>query len=245
MTTQQPKVAKAASKPPKTPKVNDFLNPKKVGHQVSSNRKEKPISHFPIKLRDGEKFSLAEKMDSFAAGKGVMDAAQRKIAELKLELKSFLLEDFAKRWADKGGSPPKTRIWKAFRSNLDHCVTSYINFDRKKQEAIEEEFNIKMANNFEVSGFKIDMDTLKSNPEYYDAFKKFLGVFKKEDREVFVERKYRLKKEFFNNLANICGQNPKKLHRMLQILDPRVSFLNIESSDKEEDLFDFVKGLQG
>lgn len=238
-----PKVKAAV--PPKTANVNDFLNPKKVADKkkTAASKKEKPVSNFPTQPRACEQTSLAEMMDQLAAAETVIAAAERKAAEAKASIKSFLLEGFARSWASDG-TRPDTRTWKGLRSSLDYVMTSAITFNAAKQEAIEE-LGIEMDDHFEVSEFKLDIKKLGERPEYLAAFMEFVGKISESDRDAYIERIFKLNANFFNTLANICDRNPDRMHEMLKILQPRANLKNIESSDKEEDMFDFVKGMKG
>lgn len=245
--TAQKTKAKAAT-PPKTTASN-FLKPKKAGgkkKKKASAKKEKPVSHFPSSPSSASEPSLAEMMDQLAAAEAVSKAALRKVVEHKASLKSFLLEGFARAWASEKARPA-TRTWKAIRSSLDYVMTSYINFTGDKQEEIEDELGIDMDEHFEVTGFKIDLAKLQSNQKYFDAFMTFIQSMDEEDVEndEYVERVMKLNKNFFDKLSDICDHNPDRLYRMLQILDPRANFKNVATSDKEEDLFDFVRNLEG
>lgn len=228
------------------PKTSLFLTPKTIGDKIkSSSKKEKPVSHFPIEGKCNQP-SLSDLMDQFAAANEVSNAAQRKVAEHKAAIKGFLLENFARAWAGAKDRPP-TRTWKAIRSSVDYVMTSYINFTASKQEEIEQELGIDMSNYFEVTGFKIDLETLKSNEKYFNAFMAFIGEMSEEDvqSDKYVERSFKLKKSFFNRLSDICDNNPDRLYSMLQILDPRANLKNVSSSDQEENLFDFVRNMKG
>lgn len=239
----QSKKGKAA-KSPKT-KASSFLKPKKIGEKKKkASKKEKPVSHFPTKSAGCDELSLAERMDLLAAAESVEKAAKRKVAEYRAILKGYLLEDFAHRWASEGPRPA-TRVWKGLRSKLNYVMTSKITFNESKQEAIEEELNIKMDKYFEVVGIKIDLATLQENQEYFDAFMTFLESIDDEDRDKFVERTFKLKKDFFGKIGDICDHNPDRLHRMLQILVPQANLSGIEHSGSEEDLFDLVRDTEG
>jgi hypothetical protein len=242
-TTQKSK--KKTATPPKTSD-SSFLKPKKVGAKKTAAKKEKPISHFPIVPFACNKFSLAEKMDQLAAAEAVSRAALRKAAEHRASIKDFLLEGFARTWASQK-ERPATRTWKAIRSSLDYVMTSYINFTSDKQEQIEEELGINMEEYFEVTGFKIDLAKLQSNKKYFDAFMTFIDSMNQEDidNDEYVERVMKLNNSFFDKLSDICDHNPDRLYQMLQILDPRANFKNVATSDKEEDLFDFVRNMEG
>lgn len=246
-TARKAKTRSKAATPPKTPSVNDFLKPKSLSDKPKkSSKKKKPVSHFPTTPDMCDSVSLADKMDAFAAVSTVLKAAKRKEAELRSSLKDYLLENFAHAWASAKNRPP-TRTWKAVKSSMDYVMTSFIDFKASKAEAIQKELGIDMAEHFEVSGFKIDLKKLEEHPEYMKAFMEFLGKISDEDRESdsIVERIIRLKKSFFNNMSEICDHNPDRLHRMLQILDPRTNFSNVKSVDSEEDMFDFVRDLDG
>lgn len=231
--------------PPKTAAAG-FLKPKKIGDSKSkSAKKEKPVSHFPTEARCNQP-SFSDLMDEFAAASAVAEAAARKVAEHKSTLKSFLLERFARAWANEQDRPV-TRTWKALRSSLDYVMTSNITFTSSKQEEIEEELGIDMSEQIEVTGFKIDLTKLQGNEKYFNAFMKFIGEMSEEDIESdeYVQRVFKLKGTFFNKLSDMCDHNPDRLHKMLQILDPRANFKNVASFDKEEEMFDFVRDLNG
>jgi len=232
-----------AATPPQT---LNFLKPKKLGDSKSkAAKKQKPVSHFPTESKC-QRPSFSELMDEFAAADAVASAALRKVAEHKATLKSFLLENFARTWANEK-ERPATRTWKAVRSSLDYVMTSNITFTASKQEEIEGELGIDMSEYFEVTGFKIDLKKLQSNEAYFNAFVEFIGKISEEDIESneFVERQFKLKDNFFNRLSEICDNNSDRLYSMLKILDPRANFKNVASSDKEEDLFDIVKNMNG
>lgn len=243
--TKKPKKRTVKSaKPPKTAKVKDFLSPSKAEPKKKKNsKKEKPVSHFPVDSDSGE-FSLAERMDHFAAAHCVFKAAERKKKELEHELKTFLLKDFANRWAaDK--SKPVTRTWKGLRSFLNYTPTSRITFTVEKQEAIEETLDYSMDEDFSVTKIKIDIEKLAENEKYMKAFEKFLAVFEDDDLEDHVEREFKLKKNFFENIGERMNYDPERIHAMLKILDPSMQLRGVDSSEKEEDMFDFVRSMDG
>jgi len=223
----------------------DFLNPKKIKstNKKSSYKKEKPVSHFPIDSNIDNK-SLSDLMDEFAAAYSVVSSAALKVLEHKSTIKNFLLENFSKNWAREKERPP-TRTWKALRSSVDYVMTSYVNFTAEKQEKIEKELKLDMSDQFEITGFKIDLEKIKQNEVYFNAFLDFVSKISKEDldSDEFISRTFKLKEDFFNNLAEFCDHNPDRLYKMLQILEPRANFKNILTSDSEENLFDFVKNL--
>ncbi len=227
-----------AAKPPKSAGVGDaasldFLKPSKAKDKTSTS-KQKPVSELPG--------PMGLVMDEWAAAHTVQKAAERKVAKFKAQILSHLLEDYATTWAS-GEVRPVTRTWTGNRSKFDYIVTSAITFTAAKQEAIQEELDIDMSSYFEVSKLEINAAKLFENAKALAAFQKFLESL--DDKEEFVERKFSLKPNFFNNIGEICENDPDKIHKMLQILQPRITPKNISSMDKEEELFDKVRKMKG
>lgn len=230
------KISKKASKakPPVTV-ASSFLKPKKASKAKSKSKATKPTADLPPEL--------AGMMNEYAAADAVAKAATRKAATAKSAILVHTLENFAQKWASTG-TRPETCTWKGERAQFDHEVSSAITFDVKKQEAIEDELGIDMGEHFNVSALKIDIAKISGNETHMAALETFLNALG-EDVDEYVNRDFKLSKEFFGNLAQICEKNPDRLSTMLQILKPRVSPKNIKSLDQEESLFKFVMNMKG
>lgn len=220
---------------------------KKVSKSKSKSKRKsfaKALGQKPKPSKDGEKPSkhfspyLKDKMDEFAACKAIVEAATRKMQNISIpDLTNFALSDHAKDWINNGEKPPTT-TWKGNRSNMDVVIQNYAT--NLNTEQIQDETGIDVSSFVEEKSVTFSLEGL--DEESYNAVLA-LAESLKDKTEIKVDQKY--SKDLYPKLPELANYDPNTLKDLMISLKIKITKNGVHSVDKEDDLFDFVKGLAG
>lgn len=239
-----------ASKPDKKDeadkRIDAFLSPLGISSKKSKKKDtEDVVSHLPVDPADGEAISLAEQLDLYAAYCDMQKAAEKKVSGFRAALTKFFVSDIAQEWAERG-KKPASKTWAGLKSSVKYILTCKMSYSGDKREQALQETGVDIYPHVEVTGAVIDYAALEKNPAVKEAYRVFLKSIPHEDlvNDKYIKQTGKFKEGFFEDLFQICDEDPEKFETLLEILQPAGQFRSTHSQYALADQFDIIRDLE-